>query len=343
MHRLLRLTAAFVGVLLLAMVALIAFTEPTPAESDVTVLAGPGIAHGAIDAVPAPLGWTPPDWFPDEARSDLWVLENLDQAPTHRWGPKVRAPAGIIADLDRGEVLWARDPDASRSIASVTKLVSSLTLMSYDADLDREVCLGLEQWPTRPGARSKFETGDCYAGWEYLGAALVASDNRGAFAMPAIADQDYFDFVDKMGEVADELGLRAASFADPAGLEDENMASARDILKAVTAVSVHPVLNGVASAPVWRIDTRRGPRVLNTTNRILALSLTPPKKKFVPPPFATLAAKTGYTDTAHYCFAIVAESLSTGRRYGAVLLGAPNNSARFDDMLAMLNWADKER
>lgn len=348
-----RLAVGGFGALLAAVGAMVVLTDTTTAHtwtaslSDValptalTALTPAEPAKIVPGTPPPPPAWAPPTWFPEATRGELWVLESLDGAPTHRWGPKVKAYAGILADLDSGEVLWARDPDAPRSIASVTKLVSSLTLVSdEDVDLDRSVCVSLEQWPTRPGARSKFETGDCHPGWEYLGAALVASDNRGAFAMPAIAAEDYYAFVDRMGDVAEDLGLRTAVFADPAGLEDENMASARDILKAVTAVSLHPSLSLVASAPSWRIETSRGPRLLGSTNRVLVSSLAGPTKRSTPPPYETLAAKTGYTDTAHYCFATVVRSLVTGKRYGAVVLSSPTNSARFDDVLGMLSWAD---
>jgi serine-type D-Ala-D-Ala endopeptidase (penicillin-binding protein 7) len=362
MKALYRLLSAGVGTCLLGLGAMIAFTEPTPAETHTATLPtsseGPTLALSSegptlplssegptlpppASSSPRSSAWSPPSWFPEAQRDALWVLDGLDGEPSHRWGPRVNAHAGILADLDSGEILWARDPDAPRSIASVTKLVSSLTLLrDAEVDLDRPICVSHEQWPSRPGARSKFETGDCHPGWELLGAAMVASDNRGAFAMPAIAEEDYFVFVDRMHDTADDLRLQLASFTDPAGIEDENMASARDVLKAVTAVSVHPRLALLASAPEWRIETPRGPRILGTTNRLLRLSLAPPSKRFTPPPFETLAAKTGYTDTARYCFATVVRSLETGRRYGAVVLAAPNNRSRFDDVLGMVRWAD---
>ena len=334
-----RLAVAVVGAVLLAIGAARAFHSPLPPDAPPPA---PAPSDDPVDAHRTP-GWSPPTWFPSATRRDLWVIPDLDGAPAHRWGPSVKAYAGILADLDSGEILWARDADAPRSIASVTKLVSSLTLMVNEPriDLDREICVTYEQWPSRPGARSKFETGNCHEGWSYLGAALVSSDNRGAFALPAISGEDYYVFVDRMHDVARELGLWTASFADPAGIEDENMASARDVLKAVTAVSLHPTLSMVASAPTWRIDTPRGPRVLGSTNRLLRLSLAPKRRRFTPPPYETLAAKTGYTDTAHYCFATVVRSLVTGRRYGAVVLSAPNNRSRFDDVLNMLKWADR--
>lgn len=278
-------------------------------------------------------GWRPPLWYPPEVRDELWVLDQLDGDPLHRWGPRVNSHAGILADLDRGEILWARDPDGPRGIASVTKLVSSLTLSSSPVlDLARPICLGFEQWPSRPGARSRFETGDCHEGWEYLGAALVGSDNRGAFALPAVAGDEYFSFVDRMHEVARDLGMQRSSFGDPAGLQDENRASPRDVAKAVTAVALHPTLSSVASASSWLIEPSRGDRRLITTNRLLRNDTGE---------FDILAAKTGYTDTARYCFAAVVQSRATGRRFAVVVLAAPNNTSRYNDVLNMIRWADQ--
>ena len=278
--------------------------------------------------------WAPPVWFPDPQKSDLWVLDGLDQPAVHPWGPRVNAHAGILADLDRGEILWARDPDAPRGMASVTKLFSSLALVARDdLDLDREVCVSYDLWPSRPGARSKFETDDCHAGWEYLGAALVASDNRGAFAFPKIAGQEYFGFLDHMGDVAQDLGIRHVGFGDPAGLQDENRASPRAVLKAITAVSMHPLLSWVSSSESWHIEPARGARRLFSTNFLLRAHADE---------YDTIAAKTGYTDTARYCFATVVRSRQTGRRYGAVVLAAPTHRGRFRDVLNMFRWADAE-
>jgi D-alanyl-D-alanine carboxypeptidase len=269
--------------------------------------------------------WTPPDWHPasDDA---LLVFEQLGGEGARK-GPRVVAPSVILADLDSGEILFSRDADTRRSIASVTKLFSALALLSTpEVDLDREVCISREHWPAMAGARSKFETGSCHTGWEYLGAALVASDNRGAMALPSVAGLDHEQFAARMEEVAAELGATDPDFTDPAGLLDENLASARDVLRAVIAVALHPDLSAVASAPTWRIETDDGPRELGSTNRLVDR-------------YQTLAAKTGYTDTAHYCFATVVRTAS-GRRLAAVVLGAPNSNARFQDAQALLRWAE---
>ncbi len=317
-HRPLRVAITAVNLGLVALCAAALWPSATPA-----VQAPPPEAPPVARSEPLP--WAPPAWFPASGSADLWALQDLDGEPVHARAPKVRSPAAIVADLDRGEVLWARDPDTPRAVASLTKMVSSLAMASLDPDLDREHCLTEEQWPSRSGARSKFHTGSCHTGWEYLGAALVASDNRGAYALSAVADVEFDQFVDRMNDVSRDLAMGGSRWAEPSGLEDENMASARDMLKAAVAVAAHPDLSVAASAPRWHIDGE-APRDLGTTNRLAHR-------------WETLAAKTGYTDTAHYCFSTVVRTQS-GRRIAVAVLGAPTASSRFSDAANLIKWAD---
>ena len=309
------LTALNLG--LLAAVAYLALDVPdAPAEVSWT-------------APPVDLPWAPPAWFPEEGADELWTLQDLDgEGGLTGRAPPMRARSAILADLDRGEVLWSHNADDLYPVASLTKMVSSLALMSAQPDLDAELCVDQEQWPSRSGARSHFETGTCHEGWEYLGAALVSSDNRGAMAFPALAGLEYYDFIDRMYEVSSELGLENATWSDPSGLEDDNMASARDMLRAVVAVSAHPVLSEVATSPFWQIDRQRGKRRLGTTNRLL-------------PRWEMLSVKTGYTDTAPYCFATVGRTRS-GRRLGVVVLGDRSVQGRFDTAWRLVRWAEQQ-
>lgn len=274
------------------------------------------------------LPWAPPAWFPAETHGDLWVLDGLEGDGHHEGKtPKIPARSAIIADLDSGKVLFSRNADSPYPVASLTKLVSGLTLASAEPDLDQELCLSMEQWPSRSGAKSRFETGTCQDGWAYLGAAMVASDNRGAFALPALSGLEYGDFIEQMNQVSGDLKM-GATWADPSGLEDENMATARDMLKAVVAASLHPTMRAVATAPYWDIDRKGSIRRLFSTNRL---------KDNV----EVLAAKTGYTDTARYCYATVAQT-TAGRRLGVVVLGANSSNARFNTALSLIRWSEQQ-
>lgn len=294
---------------------------PTETEAVQSPQPDPSLLH-------APTAWAPPTWFPDEAADGLWVLPDLDGEAVHTKGPKTRSRSVIIADLDRGEVLYAKRADSLQPVASLTKLVSSLALASTEPDLDQQLCVSKAEWPSRPGARSKFETGVCHEGHEWLGAALVASDNRGAMGLASLSGLEYEQFLGRMTDVSHDLNMLGDTWADPSGLEDDNMATARDMVKAVVAVAHHPQLSPAASAPTWEIERRHGPQQLGSTNRLVRR-------------YETLAAKTGYTDTARYCFTTVVRTKS-GRTLAVAVLGAPTSSWRFRDTQSLIRWAEDQ-
>lgn len=270
--------------------------------------------------------WSPPTWLPGD---DAWQLPELDEVGP-RSGPKVTARAAFVYDLDRGEVLYEKRADDRRPVASLTKVVSSLAWASLEPDPDHEACIDYEQRPTRSGARSKLNTGDCATGWDYLGAALVASDNRAAYALGAAADRSVDDLVARMNTISAELGMTYSTWTDPSGLEDDNLSTARDIAKATIALASVPELQLAASATHWdlhRVD--QSVRRLNTTNKLSGRQ-----------DLEVLAAKTGYTDTAGYCVTLLVRT-EAGQRLVITLLGAGRDSRRWDDARRIIDWAER--
>ncbi|MBN1335946.1 MAG: D-alanyl-D-alanine carboxypeptidase [Deltaproteobacteria bacterium] len=279
-------------------------------------------------ARPAAPGWTPPAWYP--AVPDVLALSAMDGPEVARGRSLervVRSPSAFVYDLDAGEILLARRADDRRPVASLTKLTSALTLASTEPDLESQVCVGIEFRPTRSGARSRFHTGDCVSGFDALGAALVASDNRGAYALSGVAGLGVDDFVVHMNEVSEELGMTLSSWSDPSGLEDDNLSTARDVGRAALAVAAHPVLSTVATAPFWDVHFANRTRRLFTTDRLSARE-----------DLEIEAAKTGYTDTAGYCYATVLRPRG-GPRLVVALLGDRGRRTRFADVSRIVAWA----
>ncbi len=287
----------------------------------------PGEADAELAVVP-PSEFVAPAWYPADA--EVLALGEMDQdGPTS--GPSVRSRSAFVYDLDAGVVLYEKNPDVPRPVASITKLVSSLALASTNPDLTREFCIGAEQYPTRSGATSRLSTGDCTTGWDVLGAALVASDNRAALSMAAAAGMHLDEFVGRMNRVSVELGMTRSSWVDPSGLEDENLSTARDIAKATVAVANHPLLQPVASAPFWDLwrSNRAYVRRLNSTDHLVGRD-----------DLEIVAAKTGYTDTARYNFTTVVRT-EAGRHLAITLLGADGKQTRWADMSRILDWVER--
>ncbi|MCK6503921.1 serine hydrolase [Myxococcota bacterium] len=281
--------------------------------------------HAAVIAAPAP-EWLPPAWV---SGPDALAIAALHGHGATR-GPLVHSHAALVFDLDQERVLFERRADNRRPVASLTKVVASLAYASVQPDLDQGACIDFEQRPSRSGARSRLNTGDCASGWDYLGAALVASDNRAAYALAAAADLSVDELVTRMNQVSEELGMASSRWADPSGLEDENLSTARDISRAMVALASVPELALAASAPSWDLHRAdQAPRRLFTTNKLSGSDRV-----------VIEAAKTGYTDTAGYCLSTLVQT-STGQRLVITLLGAPNDRTRWADVARVVEWAER--
>ncbi len=281
--------------------------------------------------------WAPPAWFPEAEREALWVLEGVGDALQNpdEVGPGRRlfSKAVFVYDVGSGEVLFARNADDRRPVASLTKVVAGLAMASEHPTMDAETCVDGSVRPSWPGARTLLRAGSCATGWDFLGAALVRSDNGAAYALADVADLAPGPFVERMNAVARDLGMSQSSFAGPSGVEDDNLSTARDMTRAILAASRHPLTLPAASAPYWDLhDTGRDrTRRLGTTNKLIQRRGT-----------EVLAAKTGYTDTARYCFAGVFR-LNNGREVAITTLGAWNGSRRWRDLRSLLTWLEDER
>ncbi len=273
-----------------------------------------------------PPAWLPPAWHP--GTTELWALEQM-QEPSTDHAPRLRSSSAYVFDIERGLTLLDKNADYIQPVASLTKLVSALALVSTEHDLDRQICIGPEHYPTRNGAWSKLSTGDCIQGWDALGAALVSSDNRGAFALHSATELNLDTFIGRMNEVSIELGMDMSSWTDPSGLEDENLSTARDVARATLAVATHPVLSTVSASPHWDLNYDRRPsRRRFSTNRLAGRT-----------DLQIEAVKTGYTDTARYCYTTALRTRS-GRRVVVTLLGANRDRDRYRDVATILRWLD---
>jgi D-alanyl-D-alanine endopeptidase (penicillin-binding protein 7) len=297
----------------------------------------PDLAHSSLDLVlgapPRSLVYETPAWFPADDIAALAVLDQLSDGPARTGGPlRLASRAAFVWDLDAGRLLLSKNADDMRPVASLTKVVAALTVSSLDADLDAPVCLDGTTRSGWPGAASKLKRGACVSGWDLLGAALVKSDNGAAYALPHVADTPHYVFVARMNSVARELAMDQSAFADPSGADDDNLSTARDMTRAIIALAEHPELGPIASAPSWLLeDQAEGTtRQLITTNELIGRADTD-----------ILAAKTGYTDTARYCFTGVFR-LANGRTVAVTTLGAGRNRDRWADLRAILAWAETE-
>jgi lipoprotein-anchoring transpeptidase ErfK/SrfK len=140
--------------------------------------------------------------------------------------PELETPHYLIADVESSTVLAASDLDSAAPIASITKLMTALIAAEY-INLDTSVYVTQPSFVAslvpRLGDRSKVSM------YSLLQLLLVESSNEAAEVIAAQLGRD--QFIKRMNEKAEALGLTKTHFADPSGLSAENISSVSDLLR----------------------------------------------------------------------------------------------------------------
>lgn len=228
-----------------------------------------------------------------------------------------RAPrAGIVFDVDSGEVLWRRDPLSPRPVASLTKVMTALlvTTTTRPGELVRVPAAALRYEGRGVGVLKRGKRVPVDA---LLGAVLITSANDAAIALAHHIGGSVPGFARLMNERARVLGLRCTRFVSPHGLEAANRSCAADLAALTRLAMAERRIARVARVSYTQIPAAvRGGRLnLATTNPLLATGYR-----------GTIGLKTGSTVAAGRCLIAV---VRRGRRtLGAVLLGSPNPAAQ---------------
>lgn len=234
--------------------------------------------------------------------------------------PRVPAASVLLADLDSGRVLWQRNPDERRPIASVTKIMTGLLVV--EATDPEEVVTASGNAATQTGALLGLEQGETQPVRELLMALMLQSANDAAVALAEHVGGTVDGFVDGMNRRARRLGARDTAFASPNGLDDTGYSSARDIAAVTMEAFRDPTFREVVATRFHRVPSpERTPRRIQNRNALLWLYP------------GAIGVKTGFTSAAGFC--LVAAADRDGLRLVAVVLGAP--SAPWSDAAEMLN------
>lgn len=219
--------------------------------------------------------------------------------------PNVQAPAAVVIDLDNGTELYARQADAVRPIASISKLIAMLVAVERRLDLDGVTTITPEDRDLAVrGARSRLVTGFSFTNRDLLHAALIGSDNRAVLAIGRAIGLTPAQFAEAMTRKAKALGLKHTSFGDPTGLDERNRSTARELVRVLAAVLRVPMLAEICRKADWTVHAVNRPSYAveyRNTDHIVRGGR-----------HHVLAGKTGYTDPAGYCLAIAARIPAPG-------------------------------
>jgi D-alanyl-D-alanine carboxypeptidase (penicillin-binding protein 5/6) len=234
--------------------------------------------------------------------------------------PKLSVAAAILEDLDTGQVLYSKAPAEERPVASLTKIMSALVVLS-STPLN-EVVVVRPEAVGQPGSGLGLQVGERLSVRDLLYGMLLVSANDAAAALAQHVGGTVEGFVRSMNREAEQIGLRHTHFAGPTGLDDRGYSSAADQARLIRRAYRNETFARVVATVRRRIPGPDGPRRL--VNRNILLQVYP----------GAIGVKSGSTTRAGFCLAGAARLNGLGLL--AVVLGSRTNA--FDETIRLLNY-----
>jgi len=240
--------------------------------------------------------------------------------------PQLRSASAIVLD-DNGNLIYGKDVNTVRPIASITKLMTAMVILDANLDLDEQITVTKEDRDLIRLTGSRLQYGATLSRREMILLALMSSENRAATALGRTYPGGMTNFVAHMNRKAKGLGMSNSHFADPAGLKAENVSTASDLAVMVAAADSYPLIT--QSTTTTRMDVRpysgRGPLTYGNTNRLL-------KNKS----WDIELSKTGYINEAGRC--LVMQANIEGEDVSIVLLNSFGKLTPFGDSNRLRKW-----
>lgn len=249
-----------------------------------------------------------------ESSAAVPILNSTDQ-------PYVYAKSVYVVDATTGTVLYQKDAETPRPIASLTKMMTILTILKEHSPNEKVTIPQLA--PYKPGdALAGLTPGETISLKDLVAAALIPSDNDAADSLAIYDSGTKEKFYGKMNTIAKEWGLSSATFASASGLQDAgNEASAKDLATMARLGLYNKLFAQLTSTKTMKVTSEQG-RVytLNTTNDLLD-------------GVRVFGLKTGYTPASGEC--LVTLSKINGHNIITVMLGSQD---RFGETTRLLDW-----
>jgi len=246
----------------------------------------------------------------------------------------VKAKGAVLADADTGQILWGRDVDTERPMASVTKVMTALLVLE-SGNLGQEIGVpgaAVSYAWKYGGETAALHPGDVLTAQELLAALLLPSGADAAYTLANAYGPGMNAFIARMNATAAQLGMKDTHFTSPDGLpyptETSTYSTPFDLLTLGLVAMRYPAFQSIVDLRFYHLPKGPGHHEYwwdNTDHLIGSYQ-------------GALGVKDGYTDDAGHC--LLFEAIRNGRTLIGVVLDSPATgpAAGAQDAERMLNW-----
>jgi serine-type D-Ala-D-Ala carboxypeptidase (penicillin-binding protein 5/6) len=237
--------------------------------------------------------------------------------------PDVRAPAAVLVEPATGDVVFQREADRPRPMASTTKLMT--VLLALERARLSQTMTAVRYRPLPAESVIGLRAGERLTVADLLRGALLASANDAAATLATRIGGTQSRFVTLMNRRARALGLTHTSYANPIGLDAPgNHTSPADLVKLTLILRRNAFFREVTNDRSATLRSGSRPRTLLNRN-VLVRSVADVN-----------GVKTGHTIDAGYV--LVGSATKHGVTVISAVMGEPSEAARDADSLALLRY-----
>lgn len=247
---------------------------------------------------------------------------------------------GILIDMKTGKTLFSHDADKKMYPASTTKIMTAL--VALEAVEKGEIALEGEVFVPRDAiddldpesSLMNLKPGEKLSLHNVLKGLLIQSGNDAAMAVAYAVCGNTEDFVGRMNQKAEELGLTGTHFMNPHGLHDENhYTTAADLSKTARAAMQYETFREIVEIAHIKIPpTNMSPQryYINTNGLLSKMRYTEYYYK------NSTGIKTGHTSEAGNC--LVSSAKRGGMELIGVIMGGKEVKDSHNDSIKMLDY-----
>lgn len=253
--------------------------------------------------------------------------------------------SSILIDQTTNRVMFEKDPDAKRPLASLSKMMTFLIALEAieNKEVNKNDIITIDKDIARvKGSSYHLKVGEKVPLYELMKGLMIVSGNDASIAIAKHISKDVNTFVQRMNDKAKELGMTNTTFVNPNGLPiydlqnpkalpKENISTARDIAKLGKYMFDNYEKEVIAITDMQTYSYPERGFQKNNTNALLGI---------IP---AVDGIKTGYTGNAGYClaFSMVVDKDKDNEikhRMIGVVLGANHKEKRTSASLSILKY-----
>lgn len=182
----------------------------------------------------------------------------------------LKSSSALVVEHDGLKVIYAKNVEAVVPIASITKLMTAQLVMDAALPLEELITVSDADVDGIKRTRSRLKVGTVLPRGELLKLALMASENRAAAALTRAYTGGSTAFVAAMNRKAIELGMQRTRFVDGTGLSSENVSTAQDLARLVSAAYRHALIREYTTGYSHTVELANGRRLqYSNSNRLV--------------------------------------------------------------------------